>query len=116
MWGANSGLLHFVVKEYFVFYVGGAEFKGCCMKILDGKEEFSDNFSGHFKGVLGLFAESNLCKELGPLYFDIMGDHMWTSRGPACGRQGLLHEELQKAEIADVETFCMRWSMRSAFS
>ena len=31
-----------------------------------------------------IFAAVNLCIELGPPYFEIMGDHMWTSRGPAC--------------------------------
>ena len=87
------------------------------MMILVGKEEFfSEDLSSLSRAFWPFFAEANLCKELGPPYFDIMGGHMRTSRGPAGGRQEVPHEELQEAEIAYVETFCMRMSMRSACS
>ena len=126
VWRANSGLLHCVVEVSFVIYVGAAEFLMGCMKKILGKLEF---FSRIPKAISlafwTIFAAANLCIELGPPYFEIMGGHMWTSRGPACGVKGccmnlsctfLFSMTFMKVEVEDIETFCMRTSGRPAFS
>ena len=109
MWKANSGLLQYVVEVIFVIYVGAAEFLMGCMKKILGKLEFFPRIPKAISMAFWtVFAAANLCIELGPPYFEIMGGHMWTSRGPACGRREVLHEELQKVGMRDVETFRMR--------
>ena len=85
-----------------------------------------DNFvvflNGIFKDFRRIFYAADFGPGLAPL-FGVKGDRrprrdglqadvkrsgMRTSRGPACGRREVLHEELQKVGMRDVETFRMR--------